>query len=144
MLLNNIISAGLGVVPFIGDVILAIYKANSRNAALLEEFLRIRGDDFLKIQEQERLSHAGATSRTEVVSKKDAEQVKPGAGLSRGEVVPTEIQESLDKDTTRKSPGNGKKAFGLFGSGSKAPPSGDKGRFVEDVEPIATSSRKTD
>ncbi|KAG9095372.1 hypothetical protein FRC06_009858 [Ceratobasidium sp. 370] len=42
MLANNVVSAAVGFVPFVGDVILASYKANSRNAALLEEFLRIR------------------------------------------------------------------------------------------------------
>lgn len=42
MLANNAVSAGVGLVPVVGDIILAAYKANSRNAALLEEFLRIR------------------------------------------------------------------------------------------------------
>ena len=42
MLANNAVSAGIGFVPLVGDVMLATYKANSRNAALLEEFLRIR------------------------------------------------------------------------------------------------------
>jgi len=37
-------------IPIAGDVILGMYKANSRNAALLEEFLRIRGEEFLKIE----------------------------------------------------------------------------------------------
>lgn len=49
MLLNNAISAGVGFIPLVGDVILANYKANSRNAALLEEYLRIRGEEFLKV-----------------------------------------------------------------------------------------------
>lgn len=154
MLLNNIISAGVGFIPFIGDIILAIYKANSRNAALLEEYLRIRGDEFLKIQVQEQVSQAGAleTRHAGVVSKKDAEQVKPGAGLVRGEAVPTEptSPSEIKEDTPKRTSGNGRKAFGFFGSGKsgrsdgKAPPSGDKGRFVEDVEPTVTSSRKTE
>ncbi|KAF8327594.1 uncharacterized protein EI90DRAFT_3067341 [Cantharellus anzutake] len=70
MLLNNVISAGVGFIPLVGDVILASYKANSRNAALLEEFLRIRGQEFLK----------GSTQNAEIV--------KPGAGRTRDEVVP--------------------------------------------------------
>ena len=49
MLLNNVISAGMGFVPIVGDIALATYKANSRNAALLEEFLRIRGEEALKV-----------------------------------------------------------------------------------------------
>lgn len=52
MLLNNLVSAGVGFVPIAGDVFLGMFKANSRNAALLEEFLRIRGEEFLKLQAQ--------------------------------------------------------------------------------------------
>lgn len=48
MLINNAVSAGIGFVPIVGDIALATYKANSRNAALLEEYLRIRGAEALK------------------------------------------------------------------------------------------------
>ena len=72
MLLNNAVSAAVGFVPFIGDLVLAAYKANSRNAALLEEFLRIRGDEFLKAERK----------RAE-----NPEIVKPGAGAEPGDVV---------------------------------------------------------
>ncbi|KAF9481939.1 hypothetical protein BDN70DRAFT_784504, partial [Pholiota conissans] len=48
MLLNNAISAAVGLVPFAGDVFIAVFKANWRNAALLEEYLRIRGEGFIK------------------------------------------------------------------------------------------------
>jgi hypothetical protein len=50
MLMNNAVSIAVGLVPLAGDVILAIFKANSRNAALLQEFLRIRGEEFLKLE----------------------------------------------------------------------------------------------
>ena len=73
MLLNNAISAAVGFVPIVGDVVLAAFKANSRNAALLEEFLRIRGEEFLK-KEQDRVQ--------------DPATVKPGAGTVPGEQVP--------------------------------------------------------
>lgn len=43
MLFNNLASLGIGFVPFIGDIGTAVYKANWRNAALLEEFLVQRG-----------------------------------------------------------------------------------------------------
>jgi hypothetical protein len=49
MIFNNVVSAGVGFVPLIGDVALAAWKANSRNAALLEEFLRIRGQEAMKV-----------------------------------------------------------------------------------------------
>jgi hypothetical protein len=49
MLMNNLVSAGVGFVPVAGDVVLAMFKANSRNAALLEEFWRIRGEEYIKL-----------------------------------------------------------------------------------------------
>ena len=71
MLANNALSAGVGFVPFVGDIGIAVIKANSRNAALLEEFLRIRGSEFLKEQA------VGPGARLE-----DPGMVKPGAGAS--------------------------------------------------------------
>ncbi|WWC92385.1 uncharacterized protein L201_007342 [Kwoniella dendrophila CBS 6074] len=52
MLVNNAISAGLGFIPIAGDIFLAAWKANSRNAHLLEEFLKIRGQELLAAQGQ--------------------------------------------------------------------------------------------
>lgn len=54
MLVNNAVSAGVGLVPIAGDFVLAMYKANSRNAALLEEFLRIRGEVFIANEEKKK------------------------------------------------------------------------------------------
>ncbi|KAI9461707.1 hypothetical protein BJY52DRAFT_1259715 [Lactarius psammicola] len=44
MVLNLAIATSVGLVPLVGDVLLAAFRANSRNAALLEEFLRLRGE----------------------------------------------------------------------------------------------------
>ncbi|KAF9266387.1 hypothetical protein L218DRAFT_858029 [Marasmius fiardii PR-910] len=100
MLFNNAVSAGVGLVPFVGDVILAVYKANSRNAALLEEFLRVRGEEFLKLSEEGKGAQAVAAAATSAgessgnqeiaggVTKADAEQVKPGSGMNMaGELI---------------------------------------------------------
>ena len=73
MLMNNAVSAAVGFVPLVGDLVLAAFKANSRNAALLEEYLRIRGEEFLK-REQDR--------------EQDPAVVRPGAGSQPGEQVP--------------------------------------------------------
>ncbi|CDO75548.1 hypothetical protein BN946_scf184883.g10 [Trametes cinnabarina] len=128
MLLNNAVSALVGFIPFAGDVILAMFKANSRNAALLEEFLRIRGEEFLKA-EQERVQ--------------DPHTVKPGAGREPGEHVAGKQE--------RSGTGFGGGWFGRGGKSNKkgkdkspvAPspvsPSADRGRFVEDVPPATTN-----
>jgi hypothetical protein len=50
MLMNNAVSIIVGLIPIAGDVILAAYKANSRNAILFEEYLRIRGEEFIKME----------------------------------------------------------------------------------------------
>jgi hypothetical protein len=125
MLVNNMISALVGFVPFAGDIILAQYKANSRNAALLAEFLRIRGEVYLemKTERQKVIQAGGATPQdtdkgknrdksSDKQGKKkqetkgasvrdgkevtipedkvhpDVKQIKPGAGLKDGEVIP--------------------------------------------------------
>jgi len=68
MLINNAISAGIGFIPILGDIALATFKANSRNAALLEEFMRVRGVQFIQNSPQP--------------------GVLPGAGVVHGEEVP--------------------------------------------------------
>lgn len=99
MLMNNAVSVAVGFVPLVGDVVLAVYKANSRNAALLEEFLRIRGEEYLRIKregEEAVVEGSGATGekktkrRGKGVSESDAAQIKPGAGKVNGEVIPVE------------------------------------------------------
>jgi len=74
MMFNNTISTGLSLIPIIGDILLGVWKANSRNAALLEEFLRIRGEEFLK----------GGEHGT---GKLDESEIKPGDGRKPGEKV---------------------------------------------------------
>ncbi len=176
MLMHNIVSAGVGFVPVVGDLVAAVYKANSRNAALLEEFLRIRGVEYLKLntgpdgrplnagEKAEKKSTGWAWMKKKGVSQKDAEQIKPGAGLSEGEVVPTAI---MDDDLVGGHPGTSssrgtrdsgmtaatttiakgappslgknRRCFSLQlgGGGKKSPGAGTpaKGRFVEHVNP---------
>ncbi|KAG2060749.1 hypothetical protein BDR06DRAFT_925688 [Suillus hirtellus] len=118
MLLNNAIAALSGLVPVAGDVVMAVFKANSRNAALLEEFLRIRGEEFLKLQ-AEKTQGTGQS-----MSKKDSQQVKPGAGMSDDAAVTAPQQKPKFLSWSRSSR-KGKE---------RAPSPGAMGRFVEDVE----------
>ena len=114
MLANNAISAGVSLVPLVGDVILAVYKANSRNAALLEEYLRIRGEEYLKAHPEAAnpatipkkkgfwgfgsgkakaapadygATGSAAEAGSSKLSKNDAKAIKPGAGVKAGELV---------------------------------------------------------
>jgi hypothetical protein len=45
---NQAIKTVVGFVPVVGGVGIAVFKTNSRNAALPEEYLRIHGEEFLK------------------------------------------------------------------------------------------------
>lgn len=118
MLLNNAISALSGLVPVAGDIVMAVFKANSRNAALLEEFLRIRGEEFLKLQADM------AQGRSQSVPAKDSQQVKPGAGMSDDAAAAAPQQKTKFVSWSRSS----------RKEKERAPTSGEMGRFVEDVE----------
>ncbi|KAG1870738.1 hypothetical protein DFJ58DRAFT_764367 [Suillus subalutaceus] len=124
MLLNNAISALSGLVPVAGDVVMAVFKANSRNAALLEEFLRIRGEEFLKVQ-------ADQAQGSQSVPGKDSKQLKPGAGMSDNAAATAPQQKTKFVSWSRPSRKEKERA-------PSTP--GEMGRFVEDVELGATTS----
>jgi len=113
MLLNNVVSVVVGVVPVAGDVVMAMYKANSRNAMLLEEFLRIRGEEYLRLQAEKERESASGQAVASSVSKNDAEQVKPGSGMTNNE--------------------GSSKSFASWRGKKQTATSDDRGRFVEDV-----------
>lgn len=48
MLINIILDFVVGLVPFLGDLADALFRANTRNAALLEEHLRQKGKKELR------------------------------------------------------------------------------------------------
>ncbi|KAI0749349.1 hypothetical protein C8Q80DRAFT_619374 [Daedaleopsis nitida] len=124
MLFNNAISAGVGFVPIVGDIALAMFKANSRNAALLEEYLRVRGEEYLK----------AAATRTE-----DPAEVRPGAGRTPDEVVPGKKPERSGTGWFRRGSKGDKKskkgtaAAAAAAGGSAGVPSPERGRFIEDM-----------
>lgn len=52
MLFNIILDFGVGLVPFIGDLADAVFRANTRNAAILEQYLREQGKKNLRANGQ--------------------------------------------------------------------------------------------
>ncbi|KAG8777567.1 hypothetical protein FRC12_000310 [Ceratobasidium sp. 428] len=105
MLANNAVSAGVGFIPLVGDVILASYKANSRNAALLEEFLRIRGEEFLK---------------AEAGRQEDPSVVKPGAGRETGEAIPGKSSSTMKSLFNRSKQGGSSSALAANNGNGKS------------------------
>jgi hypothetical protein len=53
MLFNIAVDFGIGLVPFIGDLADALFRANTKNAVLLEKHLRQKGAKALKSQGRE-------------------------------------------------------------------------------------------
>ena len=185
MLLNNSISAGVGLIPFVGDIFLAQFKANSRNAALLEEFLRIRGEVYLQMKAENKDIVQASAGKTNFIGKwkgkgkkevaannsekvkvdvgegkeatipkdttrSDGEQIKPGAGLEEGEVVPDEStkttaanESTANRVSNGKTHGKRRLSFTLWrGKGTeKSKQANNRGRFVEDLagtgEPVS-------
>jgi hypothetical protein len=54
MLFNIVLDFGVGLVPIIGDIADALFRANTRNAVVLEKFLREKGAQNLKIHSGQR------------------------------------------------------------------------------------------
>ena len=54
MLFNIVLDFGVGLIPILGDIADALFRANTRNAVVLEKFLREKGAQNLKIQSGQR------------------------------------------------------------------------------------------
>jgi len=96
MLLNNAVSAGLGFIPVLGDFGLAAWKANSRNALLLESYLALRGQEYMKQQQ----------NGTGFTDAQVTQQFVPGAGMGAEAYIgtgttPTPLTEAPGKAPRR-------------------------------------------
>lgn len=121
MLFHIVVGAGVGFIPAIGDVLVAVYKPNSRNAGLLTEFMRVRGEEYMRLQAGEAVVVSGSSqvdSEGRGLSEDDQEQVKPGAGLAEGEIVQISgsnaVSTSTDVRPSDQSPAR-KRLFGFLG-----------------------------
>ncbi|KAL4063762.1 hypothetical protein J3A83DRAFT_967859 [Scleroderma citrinum] len=135
MLLNCIASAAGGVVPVIGDIVIGVFKVNSRNAALLEEFLRIRGEEYLRMRAEVEEGGGMGTSGHKSLSKKDVTQVKPGAGMKN----PVGQPSSSTATTSAMSPSS---SIPLLGGNKKNKTNEGKGRFIENIPDSAAVAAK--
>lgn len=112
MLFNNAVSGLSGIVPVAGDIVVAVYKANSRNAMLLEEFLRIRGEEYLKLQAEKEEEERSGGAVVSGVSQRDMAQIKPGSGMKETGKSPSSFVPQMGKQQTTEV-------------------SSDRGRFIE-------------
>ncbi|KIL61548.1 hypothetical protein M378DRAFT_166833, partial [Amanita muscaria Koide BX008] len=117
------VSVGFSIIPIAGDICLAAWKANSRNAVLLMEFLRLRGEEALK--------------RQEVVDDDVAEFPEPGGSRSGTRTTTGAIANTKKGWFAgwRGRRDNGKRPESNCDDNEliKAPPADEKGRFVERI-----------
>ncbi|TFK62045.1 hypothetical protein BDN72DRAFT_849123 [Pluteus cervinus] len=140
---NNLVSVGVGAVPVVGDVVLAIWKANSRNVALLEGYLRERGEEYLRLSgEGEGVVKFGVGGvLVEEEGQEDGEgHVEGSEGTGTGTAGPSTASGSKKKnkksnyvDKKHLRPGHGLKKGEVI-PGSELPPAA--------TQPIAMSSSK--
>jgi hypothetical protein len=116
MLLNLVVSASIGLVPGIGDILLASFRANVRNAKLLENFLVMRGERAGKATQAATLQEKrGDESRGAERSAEDDPPAPPEMALvspSQSGVVSAsdgdkEKEKEKEKCTTTASPDAG-------------------------------------
>ncbi|KIL61514.1 hypothetical protein M378DRAFT_166794 [Amanita muscaria Koide BX008] len=123
MLFNSAVSVGFSLIPIAGDICLAAWKANSRNAVLLMEFLRLRGEEALK--------------RQEVVDDDVAGFPEPGGSRSGTRTTTGAIANTKKGWFAgwRGRRDNGKRPESNCDDNEliKAPPADEKGRFVERI-----------
>jgi len=50
MMFNIVVDFGIGLIPFLGDIADAVFRANTKNAVILEKYLREKGAKALKAQ----------------------------------------------------------------------------------------------
>ncbi|KAG6333099.1 hypothetical protein ID866_5990 [Astraeus odoratus] len=131
MLLNCIISAVIGFVPAVGDIAVGVFKPNSRNAALLEEFLRIRGEEYVRMETEMEAKKAGVVAEGSGLSKKDIEQVKPGAGMETATGQPS--TSGAASSTLTYPPGR---------NSQKQKADDGQGRFVENLNSGTAGTKK--
>jgi len=87
MLLNLAIGTGIGLVPVVGDIALAMWRANWRNARLLEEYLRQRGLGHTEAESATAAVASTSASASAVDKKKSGSVTKRAAGSGKEKAV---------------------------------------------------------
>lgn len=128
MLLNIALDFGIGLVPFLGDIADALFRCNTRNAAILESYLREKGKKNLR-QSGAPIPAVDPSDPAEFdrehppeytahePSRQAAMSAPPqnARGNSEGVLMPNAPPPAVDKSSSRSG-------GGFFGFGSKSKP----------------------
>lgn len=77
MLINVIIDFIIGLIPFLGDVVDAVYKCNTRNAVILEKHLREKGAKSLKKKPKQQAQDSGQHPRIQEIQEDNVDHSLP-------------------------------------------------------------------
>ncbi|RXK41937.1 hypothetical protein M231_00658 [Tremella mesenterica] len=121
MLVNNAISAGLGFIPVIGDIGLAAFRANSRNAHLVEAFLVIRGQEYLATLAQgpSAVENGGVPLGANPADVKGV--FKPGSGMAMDGEQTVSVSPTKKTGTVKSPPSSAAQATTPWAPGTPAP-----------------------
>ncbi|GAA6048732.1 hypothetical protein JCM3770_003933 [Rhodotorula araucariae] len=122
MMFNQLVGLGIGLIPLVGDLALAVFKANSRNAALLEDFLIRRAANAptpgAAVQEEDLAQLAMSEGRIDrrtgekvggARAAADAAAPPPGSAGTSGSATPAQIPpqpQPLPQPAGKKKDGN--------------------------------------
>jgi hypothetical protein len=99
MTTNILVGTALSFIPFAGRIIMALFGPNARNVKLFEEYMRVRGEMYVKLRGsgplmEEKLEGEGwwnvlsmRAGGSTGITRKDVGQVKPGAGMTVEEIA---------------------------------------------------------
>jgi hypothetical protein len=138
MILNLAISAAIGVVPIIGDILLASYRANVRNARLLENFLLLRGERAAKSSSRSApaTSEKGLRNSDDPGVDGDEDDTKEARGTGR-------IEEDNAGALSEKQRPNAA-SLSLPGAGGASSSEGEKTALVLDIADSAEGDQEKD
>jgi hypothetical protein len=123
MMFNIVLDFAVGLVPFLGDIADAVFRANTRNAVELEKYLRKKGQENLKAQGQP-VPALDPSDAAEYDRQIRAENEAPPAYDGRAaRNQSTRVQTGngqVDPAVLEKSRSSGSGIFSMFGS-KKAP-----------------------
>ncbi|KAI1007673.1 hypothetical protein K3495_g556 [Podosphaera aphanis] len=102
MIINIVIDFGIGLIPFLGDVGDAIFRANTRNAVVLESYLREKGAQNIRDQGQ-RPSSLDPTNPEEFDRREREESPPPSYSPQRQQNINPPISSSTPHESRREA-----------------------------------------
>ena len=144
MAFNQTVSLGVGLVPLVGDLCAAVWKTNSRNAALLEEFLIARAAKDSEGNPSAEAQVAASVLNSAKISGLTGERTggPPAYSLSaesaEGTQTPPEAVAGA-RTTLQPAQAQAQKGKSFYGWGGGSKTAGASGATAQETRPLAAS-----